>query len=265
MPEGDTVWRTAQQLHEALAGRPLTNCDIRVPQWATVDLTGATVDEAVSRGKHLFVRAGDVSLHTHLKMEGAWHVYRLGEKWRRPSGEVRVLLEAGDVTAVGFSLGVVELIRTTDEDGIVAHLGPDLLGPDWDQDEALRRLRADPDRSITAALLDQRNLAGIGNMYKAEALFLAGVDPWTPVGETTDLAGVVDRAARLLELNKSTASQVTTGDKRRGREHWVYERRGKPCLRCGTPIATADQGRPPRPARRWPIARSVRSTSRCPA
>ena len=105
MPEGDTVWRTARRLHDALAGRALTRSDFRVPQWATLDLSGVTVDEAVSRGKHLFVRAGDVSLHTHLKMEGAWHVYPPGGRWRRPAHTARVVLENADHQAVGFSLG----------------------------------------------------------------------------------------------------------------------------------------------------------------
>ena len=247
MPEGDTVWLAGRRLHDALAGSRLTRSDFRVPQLATADLTGRTVTAVVSRGKHLLTRIDDdLTLHTHFRMEGSWHLYRHGDRWRGgPQWQVRVLLETDEWQAVGYRLPVVELLPRDREDDAVGHLGPDILGPDWDAAEAVRRLAAEPDREIGDALLDQRNLAGIGNMYKAEALFLAGVDPWTPVGETADLAGVVDRAARLLELNKSTPSQVTTGDKRRGREHWVYERRGKPCLRCGTPIATADQGRPP--------------------
>ena len=247
MPEGDTVWLAGRRLHDALAGELLTRSDFRVPQLATADLSGRTVTEVVSRGKHLLTRIDDdLTLHTHFRMEGSWHLYRHGDRWRGgPQWQVRVLLETAGWQAVGYRLPVIELLPRDREGEAVGHLGPDVLGPDWDPAEAVRRLAAQPEREVGDALLDQRNLAGIGNMYKAEALFLAGVDPWTPVGEVPDLPALVDRAARLLELNKSTASQVTTGDRRRGREHWVYERRGRPCLRCGTPVATADQGTPP--------------------
>jgi endonuclease VIII len=247
MPEGDTVWLAGRRLHDALAGDRLTRSDFRVPQLATADLTGRTVTEVVSRGKHLLTRVDDdLTLHTHFRMDGSWHLYRHGDRWRGgPQWQVRVLLETAGWQAVGYRLPVVELLPRDREDDAVGHLGPDILGPDWDPAEAVSRLAAEPDREIGAALLDQRNLAGIGNLYKAESLFLAGVDPWSPVREVPDLAGVVDRAARLLELNRSTAFQVTTGDSRRGREHWVFERRGKPCRRCGTPVAAADQGRAP--------------------
>lgn len=256
MPEGDTVFRAAQFLDRALSGRALTRTDFRVPQHATADLSGSTVVQTRAHGKHLLTRTDNgFTLHTHLKMEGAWHVYRLGEKWRRPSDEVRVLLEAGDVTAVGFSLGVVELIRTTDEDGIVAHLGPDLLGPDWDQDEALRRLRADPDRSITAALLDQRNLAGIGNMYAAELCFTSGTHPARPISDVSDLPRLVRRAKQMLEVNKERAIQSTTGDLRPRMRTWVYRRDKSPCRRCGTTIQVAMRGEPGR----------ERATYWCPA
>jgi endonuclease-8 len=247
MPEGDTVWLAGRRLHDALAGDRLTGSDFRVPQLATVDLSGRTVTEVVSRGKHLLTRIdGDLTLHTHFRMEGSWHLYRHGDRWHGgPQWQVRVLLQTAGWQAVGYRLPVVELLPRDREHDVVGHLGPDILGPGWDPGEAVSRLAAEPEREIGDALLDQRNLAGIGNLYKAEVLFLAGVHPWTPVGEVADLPGVVDRAARLLELNKSTAAQVTTGDRRRGRAHWVYERRGKPCLRCGTPIETADQGSAP--------------------
>jgi endonuclease-8 len=247
VPEGDTVFRAAQFLDRALSGRVLTRTDFRVPQHATADLSGSTVVQTLAHGKHLLTRTDNgFTLHTHLKMEGAWHVYRLGEKWRRPSGEVRVLLEAGDVTAVGFSLGVVELIDTCDEERILGHLGPDLLGPDWDQDEALRRLRADPDRSITAALLDQRNLAGIGNMYAAELCFTSGIHPGRPISDVTDLPRLVRRAKQMLEVNKERAIQSTTGDLRSRMRTWVYRRDKSPCRRCGTTIQVAMRGEPGR-------------------
>jgi endonuclease-8 len=247
MPEGDTVWLAGRRLHDALAGQPLTRSDFRVPQLATVDLSGRTVTEVVSRGKHLLTRIGDdLTLHTHFRMDGSWHLYRPGDRWRGgPEWQVRVLLENAGWQAVGYRLPVVELFPRDRESAAVGHLGPDVLGPDWDAGEAVRRLAADPEREIGEALLDQRNLAGIGNLYKSESLFLHGVTPWTGVGAVPDLPRLVERAARLLEANKETVSQVTTGDPRRGRQHWVFERGGRPCLRCGTPVASAEQGRAP--------------------
>jgi endonuclease-8 len=144
--------------------------------------------------------------------------------------------------AVGYQLGIVEILPTAREAGIVGHLGPDILGPDWDPAEAARRLRAVPARAVGEALLDQRNLAGIGNLYKAEVLFLRGVDPWRPVGDVADLDALVSLAHRLMEANKERSGQVTTGVRRPGEQTWVYGRAGRPCRRCGTPIRAADQG-----------------------
>jgi formamidopyrimidine-DNA glycosylase len=247
MPEGDTVWLAGRRLDDALAGDVLTRTDFRVPQLATTDLTGATVSEVASLGKHLLIRIGDdVTLHTHFRMDGTWHLYRSGARWRGgPQWQVRVLLETAGWQAVGYRLPVVELLARGDEHRVVGHLGPDILGPSFDPDEAVRRLAARPERELGQALLDQRNLAGIGNLYKAETCFLAGRSPWTPVGAVADLPHVVDLAGRLLQANRNTAAQVTTGDSRRGRQHWVFERTGRPCLRCGTPIASAEQGDPP--------------------
>jgi endonuclease-8 len=247
MPEGDTVWLAGRRLHDALAGRRLTRSDFRVPTLATVDLSGRTVTEVVSRGKHLLTRIDDDrTLHTHFRMDGSWHLYRPGERWRGgPQWQVRVLLENAQWQAVGYRLPVVELLPRGHERDAVGHLGPDILGPDWDPAEAVRRLAADPDRELGPALLDQRNLAGVGNLYKAEVCFLAGLTPWTRVGDVPDLAGLVDRVARLLQANKATARQVTTGDTRRGRQHWVFERAGRPCLRCGSRVASAEQGAAP--------------------
>lgn len=247
MPEGDTIWLAGRRLHDALAGSRLTRSDFRVPQLATTDLAGRTVAEVVSRGKHLLTRVDDdLTLHTHFRMEGSWHLYRHGDRWRGgPQWQVRVVLETAGWQAVGYRLPVVELLPREREADAVGHLGPDILGPDWDPAEALRRLGTRPEREIGDALLDQRNLAGIGNLYKTESLFLSGVSPWTLVGEVADLAGLVGRAARLLEANKETARQVTTGDTRPGRAHWVFERQGRPCLRCGATVASADQGSAP--------------------
>lgn len=248
MPEGDTVFRAARLLDRALRGSVLTRTDLRVPQHATADLSGGLVVGTVSRGKHLLTRITRDeeawTLHTHLKMEGAWRVFAAGQRWKRPAHQARVVLEAGTTSAVGFSLGIVELIDTADEPDVVGHLGPDLLGPDWDEAEALRRLGADPDRPIGEALLDQRNLAGIGNMYMAELCFVSGLHPRTPVSEVTTLPRVVRRGKQMLELNKERAQQTTTGNLRE--PLWVYRRDQAACRRCRTAIRVAMVGPPGR-------------------
>lgn len=241
MPEGDTVYRAAQRLAEALDGTVLTRCDIRVPKYATVDLTGETVRETISRGKHLLTRVGDYTLHSHLKMEGVWDVYRPGERWRRPEFKARAILANDSVSAIGFELGLFEVVRTVDEDEVVGYLGPDLLGPDWDAGVALANLRHDPARPIGLALLDQRNLAGLGNVYRAELCFLRGVLPTRPVSEVDDLPRMVALAKKLIEANKDRSTRATTGNLR-GNTLWVYGRGGRPCLRCGTRVEEGELG-----------------------
>ncbi len=243
MPEGDVVWWTARRLHDALAGRELTTSDFRVPRYATTDLTGREVREVVSRGKHLLIRVSGeppLTVHTHLRMDGSWRVRRPA---RPPAGhQVRLVLGNDSWQAVGYQLGVVEVVRTAHEDRVTGHLGPDLLGPDWDPDEAVRRLLAAPERPIGEALLDQRNLAGIGNFFLAEMLFLRGVSPWRPLGDVADLDALVELGRRLLGANKTRIGQVTTGDTRLGRQSWVYGRAGHACRRCGTRISRGEQG-----------------------
>ncbi|GAB3618074.1 endonuclease VIII Nei2 [Okibacterium endophyticum] len=242
MPEGDTVWRTARHLDEVLAGETLTRFDLRVPGFATSDLTGQTVSGVVSRGKHILHRIGDHTLHTHLKMEGSWHIYRLGVRWKRPAHQARAVLANADWVTVGFDLGVLELVPRSAEDDLVGYLGPDPLGPDWDAAEAARRLSADPSVPTAVALLDQRNLAGLGNEYANELCFLRGVRPTTPIGET-DAVRLVDLSHRLITANRDRVRRTTTGDTRPGRESWVYGRDGRPCRRCGTRIERAELGR----------------------
>ena len=242
------MWLAGRRMNDALAGRVLTTTDFRVPQLATTDLTGRSVENVTSRGKHLLTRIeGALTLHTHFKMDGSWHLYRDGERWRGgPDWQVRAVLANAQWQAVGYRLPVIELLATDEEDSVVGHLGPDLLGPDWDAVEALRRLAADPDRGIGEAILDQRNMAGAGNVYKTEVCFLRGISPWTRVGDVEDMAALVDLTKRLLEANKHTYLQVTTGDTRRGQWHYVFERAGKPCRRCGATILMAEQGERPR-------------------
>jgi formamidopyrimidine-DNA glycosylase len=243
VPEGDTVHLAAKRLNAALGGQTLTKTDFRVPAIATVDLSGRRLYEVIARGKHLLFRIdGGWTLHTHYKMEGSWHLYKHGERWRGPAFQARAILETGERVAVGFRLAVTELLETSREEEIVGHLGPDVLGPDWDPDEALRRMNEHPARPIGDVLIDQSVIAGPGNVYRSEVCFLRGVDPWTPVAGVEDLPGLVALTKRLMEANRSTGSQITTGDPRHGRSHWVYGRKGAPCRRCRTPIRRAESG-----------------------
>ena len=233
MPEGDTVFRTAAALREALEGKTLTRCDVRVPRYAAVDLTGDRVDEVLSRGKHLFIRVGQASIHSHLKMDGKW---RVGTSIPRPGHKIRILLQADRVTAAGVDLGILEILdRDTDMDA-VAHLGPDLLGPDWDAHKAAANLMKDPDRPLAQALLDQKVMAGVGNVYSNELCFLFGRRPTSPVSALKDPTRIVTRARDMLWANRSRRNRTTTGNTRPGQELWVYGRAGEPCRRCGTPI-----------------------------
>ena len=257
MPEGDSVWRAASQLHQALAGQTLTASDFRVPRFATLNLAGWTVHEVVPRGKHLLMRVvgpdeRKLTIHSHLKMEGTWQVYPPGGRWRKPGFTARCVLRTAAADAVGFSLGILEVVKTADEDTIVGHLGPDLLGPDWDPAEAEQRIRAAPDVPIGVALLDQRNLAGIGNIYRCEACFLSGVHPASPVSAVADLRTLMTDAKQLLEANLGTGRRVTILNPRgmpvgrmAGRPgYWVYGREHQPCLKCRTPIRRGVLGKP---------------------
>jgi endonuclease-8 len=244
VPEGDTVWLAAKRMNTALSGATLLRGELRVPQLAAVDLAGATVTEVVPRGKHMLTRLADGrTLRTHYRMDGSWHIYRPGTPWRGgPGHAVRAVLTTEAWECVGYRLHDMRLVPTSAEADLVGHLGPDVLGPDWDLEEALRRLRATPDEQIGVALLDQRNLAGIGNLYKVESLFLAGVHPWARVADVTDLPGLVQRARTLMLANRDHPEQSTTGSTRRGEDHWVAGRQGRPCRRCGTRILLGDQG-----------------------
>ncbi len=247
MPEGDVVWNTAKRLHAALAGQVLTRSDFRVPRYATVSLTGQLVTEAVSEGKHLLIRTGNgLTIHTHLKMDGYWRIQPADGRPPGRSHQIRLLLGNAQWLAAGYLLGITEVLPTAKEDSIVGHLGPDLLGPDWDPAVAVARLARDPDRPVGEALLDQRNLAGAGAIFATEMLFLRGIDPWRTVGSVSadDLTALVELGHRLLDANKERPGHVTTGDTRPGRENWAYGRAGRPCRRCGTPIRKGQQGPP---------------------
>ncbi len=248
MPEGDTVWLAGRRMHEALAGRVLTRSDFRVPHLATADLTGRAVLEVVPRGKHLLTRVeGGLTLHTHFRMDGSWHLYAPGARWAGgPEWQVRVVLENALAIAVGYRMPVVALLETVHEDRVVGHLGPDLLAEEPDLEQACANLRARPDDEVGLALLDQRLLAGLGNLYRCEVLFLQGLSPWLPVRDVPDVERLVERSRRLMHLNRDRPEQSTTGSLLRGQDHWVFERSRKPCRRCGTRVRSTEQGDAPR-------------------
>ena len=248
MPEGDTVFQTARRLDRALAGATVTRFELRVPQAATVDLRGETVHDVVSRGKHLLHRIGAWTLHSHLKMEGEWHVYRRGERWRAPGFRARAVIgaTAPDGTeweTVGFDLAEIKIVPTAAEDELVGYLGPDPLSVAWDPVEAARRLHADT-RAVHVAIQDQRSIAGFGNEYANEILFVRGILPLTPADEV-DAAALVDLGARMIRANRDRVDRTFTGDARRGRTTWVYGREGRPCRRCGTLIRRTALGADP--------------------
>ena len=240
--------RTARRLHAALAGHPLTVADLRWPSLATVELTGREVLEVISVGKHLLTRIeGGVTLHSHLRMDGSWHLHRTGERWAaaRAEHKIRAVLANTGWTAIGHDLGMLDLVGTDAEGTLIGHLGPDVLGPGWDPRQAVRRLADTPERPVGEALLDQRVLAGVGTFYMAEALFLRGVTPWTPVAQAGDLPALIDLVHRLMAANAARGIQATTGDLRPGRTQYVHSRSGRPCRRCGGQVRVARIGAPP--------------------
>jgi endonuclease-8 len=267
MPEGDTLFRTAAALRPHLVGRVVTAARARVPGPRLERVVGATVIAVDAVGKNLLVRFDNgLELRTHLRMHGSWHRYRPGEGWRRPAGRAVVVLETADAVAVCFDAPVVELLETRAE-GLhpaLASLGPDATADVFERNAALARLR-EPVRAeltIAEALLDQRALAGIGNVYKSEVLFVERIDPFAAVRmlDARTIGRLVDRARALLLANRATASRVTVGPPGGGapsahapgvepprRERlWVYGRAGRPCRRCGTLIRARRHGALPR-------------------
>jgi endonuclease-8 len=250
MPEGDTIWRSARRLHAALAGAEVTLWDLRWGVLATSDLRGAVTTEVVSRGKHLLHRLdAGWTLHSHLRMEGQWRVEHPGADTARAlrSADVRAAVGTATWSAIGVRLGMLDLVRTTDEHTLVGHLGPDVLGPDWDPQEVAHRLARDP-RPLVEALLDQRVLAGVGTFWASEVLFVQGLHPW--VVSSTLSAEAVDallaRLHRLMDGAKEHAIQSSTGVRRAGQEAYVHGRSGRPCRRCGSTVRVAMAGTAPR-------------------
>jgi len=275
MPEGDTIFRAARTLHRALAGKKVIRFETGLAQLARVDdeapIAGRFVTGVRSVGKHLLVEfSSDLVLRTHMRMAGSWHIYRPGERWQRPRASMRVVLETADFQAVAFDVPVAQF-RTARElarDPAIASLGPDVLDAEFDEKEAARRLRERATLAIGDALLDQRALAGIGNVFKAEVCFVERVHPFTPVSALDDetLLGLVRTARRFLRMNvleSSGAGMVTyTGLRRTTRRGdpsarlWVYGRAGEPCRECGELIVIK---------RRGPQARTTYFCPRCQA
>ena len=246
MPEGDSVWKLARRLDRQLVGHTVTRSDFRTPALATRNVSGREVLGHATHGKHLLTRLSGTAdspaatLHSHLRMDGSWSTLAPGKRLpAKVQPHVRLVLGLDDGRTVhGIRLHDLDLVPTAREGDLVGHLGPDPLREDWDAAEAVRRLGADPARPLAAALLDQRSMAGLGNLWANEIAFLTGVSPWTPVGEV-DLARVVERAATMLRHSATVegAYQVTTGSSARGDDHWVTGRQRRGCRRCGGPVS----------------------------
>jgi endonuclease-8 len=251
MPEGDTIFRAARTLHAALAGRVVTSFETALATLDRVDqdrpLAGRTIRQVRSLGKHLLVHfSGDLVLRTHMRMSGSWHVYRPGERWQRPRAAMRIVISTSEYVAVAFDVPVAEFLteaRLARHSGLRA-LGPDLLADSFSVPAALERLRARPDGTIAETLLDQRVMAGVGNVFKSEALFVAGVRPLRLVSALSDeeVGRVVEAARTLMRANVHRGGRRTTRMMNPNAMLWVYGRGGRPCRRCGTPIESCKQG-----------------------
>jgi len=257
LPEGDTIFLAARTLNRVLAGRTVTQFDSVFPAINRVagdrPLVGRTIESVTARGKHLLIKfSGDLVLHTHMRMNGSWHVYPAGARWRRPAGDMRVLIGTGEAVAVGFNVPVADLLTSRE---MARHpelraLGPDVLDAAFDRGEAVRRMRSHGGDRIADALLDQRIVAGLGNVFKSETLFLAGIDPFTPVASLDDrtLEAILDAARKTMKASVSADLQSngrrTTRSLDPRAKRWVYGRIGGMACRCGrTPTASpSDRG-----------------------
>lgn len=250
MPEGDTIHRAAATLQTALAGRTILRFETVFPQLARVDedapLAGRVIEKVEAAGKNLLMHfSGNLHLRTHMRMHGSWHIYKPGERWRMRRDAMRIVIETDAWVAVGFNVPVAEFYDERQED--LRKIGPDFLGETFDEAEALRRIRERANTEIADVLLNQRVVAGIGNEYKSEVLFLAKVNPFTLARDVTDeqLQSILKIARKVMKANiaKRSTQRVTTFSLDRNQSLYVFSRGGKPCRRCGTPIAYRKQGK----------------------
>jgi endonuclease-8 len=259
VPEGDAIFRTARTLHRALAGRIVTRFEAVLPALTRVHedapITGRTVERVEAAGKHVLMRfAGGLVLRTHMRMNGSWHIYRPGERWRRPRRDMRIVVGTEHFEAVAFNVPIAEFLGAGDEarQPDLRAMGPDLLGDRFDESEALGRIRSRGREAIADVLLNQRVVAGIGNVYKSEVLFICRVNPFTPADAVADdrVVDLLRTARKLLQANVAGLGRgITTyiGFRRaRGRDEsqnrYVYGRARRPCRRCGTLIRVQSQG-----------------------
>ena len=264
MPEGDTIFRAARTLNTFMAGHLVTRFESMFPALNRIaddrPIVGRTIESVSARGKHLLMTfSGDLVLRTHMRMNGSWHIYPTGARWQRPASDMRVLVCTADACGVGFNIPDAELItaRELDRHQLLQSLGPDLLAQTFDRDEALRRMQGQSGIPIAEVLLNQRVMAGIGNVFKSEVLFLAGVHPFTPVNllGDADLQRIVDTSREQLAANVMGRSRTlslssgrrTTRSLNPDENLWVYGRGGKPCRRCGTVIHSKKTGLDARP------------------
>jgi endonuclease-8 len=240
MPEGDTIRRLAERINRRFAGQRCERCVTRDPRLVHVDFTGAVLREADARGKHLLIRFDDGrTLFAHLRMDGSFRVGPAATEaaWRR---RLELWMHDGRLTAL--DVPVLGVIATADEDRIVGHLGPDLCGPEQpDLDDALDRLSEDPARPLAGALLDQRNVAGFGNVYAVELPFVVGLSPHQPVGTVEGLDGLLGLGAAVIRANAARGPQNTTGRNLQRDDRWIFAKRGRPCPLCGTTLDGCDE------------------------
>ena len=277
MPEGDSIFRAARSLHRVLAGQVVTKFATAYAHLDRVNVdtpvVGRSIEKCEAAGKHLLINfSGDLILRTHMRMNGSWHLYRHGERWWRGPQAMRVRLDTADWVAVAFDVPVAEFVtkKQLETRDPVAQLGPDLLGQEFDRDEAIRRIVVSAARPIAMTLLDQRIVAGIGNVYKSEVLFLSGVHPEVPSSTVPlpTLERMMDIARGLLQDNvvDGTSPRIQTYRNLRqlnpASEHdeslWVYGRKGKPCRKCGTPIESKKMGLDARTTYWCPSCQAIR-------
>src|SRR6476469_196787 len=243
MPEGDTIHYAANRIRPILVGAVPAELTTPHPRF-THDrwperLAGRAVESVDAHGKHLFIRfAGDLVIHSHLRMTGSWGTYRDGQRWRRSPRRAWLVIRNRGQVVVQFDGPLLALMTEsrTRFDRRLTALGPDILAEEMDEPRFLRRLREDdPTRPIGDALLDQRTIAGIGNLWKVEGCFAAEIDPWRPTGEVSD-----DEALRIVRLTRPRMQQsARDGNQKAFRT--IYNRRDMTCPRCGGRIQQRGQ------------------------